>query len=788
MGRSTSKGRGSQSRTSRGLMGRKWMLLRVIVVAVIVSVIALFRDIVFEHIGLSIILWLLWTAVLLFIIFGRRLRTLFTWWNVWLGALSITVAIWGILSLYHPAGLVIGETDFASVSLGGDTGKYLIGNQGVGVVPSLRITLLVLAAIILIAPGLCFRFLRFAVLLVKTSVILLVTYISRIVAYTGRKLSGFYHQYRPHKWLAIPFINLNKALQRRKTAGTEKAKNIRLPAIDHGEAVAGAQPTSIGPTITEESPQIQPDTVLKDKGDLTAVPNEKDPKSAAAVKGMLPDIELLEDISEVPFAPSDNEQRARLIEESLASYGVDAKVVQINPGPSVTQFGIEPGWDRKYKRVAERDQQGKVKLDKDGKPIHTKEEISKTRVKVERITALANNLALALASPSIRIEAPVPGKSLVGIEVPNDTTSVVRIRSVIDSPAFKKVRLRSSITLALGKGAAGEPVAADLAKMPHLLIAGETGSGKTVCINSIITCLLTQNTPQDMRMLLIDPKRVELVSFANIPHLIHPVVTEVEKATDALRRAIKEMDHRYREFATVGVRNIEGYNRSPLVSEPMPYLVVIIDELAHLMMTAAEIVEPSVCRLAQLSRATGIHLIIATQRPSVDVVTGLIKANFPTRIAFAVTSIVDSRTILDAGGAEKLLGRGDMLYMPPDAAKPKRLRGCFASDAEIDSIVKFWTQQREPDAAYREDTAAESFVSRALEEAGDEDPMLSSARRLAKESSHISTSLIQRRLHIGYPRAARIMDMLERDGVIVRSEPSGAAEVVINEEEVEEEE
>jgi S-DNA-T family DNA segregation ATPase FtsK/SpoIIIE len=264
------------------------------------------------------------------------------------------------------------------------------------------------------------------------------------------------------------------------------------------------------------------------------------------------------------------------------------------------------------------------------------------------------------------------------------------------------------------------------------------------------------------------------------------VVVEIDRAIDVLRRVIREMDNRYNRFASVGVRNIEGYNRSLLITEPMPYLVIVIDELAHLMMTAAEVVEPSVCRLAQLSRATGIHLIIATQRPSVDVVTGLIKANFPTRIAFAVTSIVDSRTILDTAGAEKLLGRGDMLYMPPDASKPKRLRGCFASDQEIDRVVKFWSQRQEVHPLWTEDTVARAFATLEIDEAKADDPLLATARRLAKDGSHLSTSLIQRKLHVGYPRAARIMDALEKEGTVIRSEPGSPAEVVDADEEEEE--
>ena len=276
------------------------------------------------------------------------------------------------------------------------------------------------------------------------------------------------------------------------------------------------------------------------------------------------------------------------------------------------------------------------------------------------------------------------------------------------------------------------------------------------------------NTPEDMRLLLIDPKRVELVSFNGVPHLISPVVVEVEEAINTLKRVIREMENRFSKFAAIGVRNIDGYNKSPLVVEQMPYLVVIVDELADLMMSAAEVVEPAICRLAQLSRATGIHLILATQRPSVDVVTGLIKANFPTRISFAVASVIDSRTILDFGGAEKLLGQGDMLYVPPDANKPKRLRGCYVSDLEIDKVVKFWKDSQNVYPTYLEDAIAKAFATLETEEERTEDPLIVSARRLAKEYSHLSTSLLQRRLHIGYPRAARIMDTLEEEGLVVR--------------------
>ena len=779
MARSKSKNRRGNPGASKSFLAYQWMVLRVVVAAAVLGAVVFFRNllgnVIFGTIGFGLILWLAWVGVVVFILWRLRWRILLTRWNIWLGTLSLTIAIWGILSLFYPSGLTIGDTRFTEVSLGGRAGEYLIGSQGAAVPPALRLALFILAGIALVAPSTSFRFLKFLGSLARAAGLATLSGASRLLTRSRHQLAQLYHRYPPRRLLIGPIIALSHGLRRRLAAEPETARETLSPELDADQVIAEPE------AATDQGPPRQP--AIATEGEIEVPPAR--PKPAVPERGQLPPIELLDKVAEIEFTTADNEQRARLIEEALTSYGVEAKVVQINPGPSVTQFGVEPGWARKYKRVVERDQQGKVKLDRDGNPIERQEEVSKTRVKVERITALANNLALALASPSIRIEAPVPGKSLVGIEVPNTTSALVRLRSVVDSPAFQRVRSKSSLALALGKGSAGEAVAADLSKMPHLLIAGETGSGKTVCINSIITCLLMQNPPQDMRMLLIDPKRVELVNFAGVPHLISPVVVEIDKAIEALRRLIGEMDKRYNKFASVGVRNIEGYNRSQLATEPLPYLVVIIDELAHLMMTAAEVVEPSICRLAQLSRATGIHLIIATQRPSVDVVTGLIKANFPTRIAFAVTSIVDSRTILDAGGAEKLLGRGDMLYMPPDAAKPKRLRGCFASEQEIDRVVKFWTQRQDiyPPLG---DAAAKAFASIAIDEMRDYDPMLATARRLARDSSHISTSLIQRRLHVGYPRAARIMDSLEREGIISRGEPGSPAEVIEADEEEEE--
>jgi S-DNA-T family DNA segregation ATPase FtsK/SpoIIIE len=349
---------------------------------------------------------------------------------------------------------------------------------------------------------------------------------------------------------------------------------------------------------------------------------------------------------------------------------------------------------------------------------------------------------------------------MVGIEVPNSAFGSVALRSVIESTSFQKVQARTKLAVALGKGAGGESVAGDLTKMPHMLIAGATGSGKTVCLDSVICCLLMHNSPDDLRFLLVDPKRVELVAFGEIPHLATPVVVDTDKAVKVLRWLGVEMDRRYREFAKAKARNIEAYNKDRLPGEALPYLVLVVDELADLMMAAFDEVEHALCRLAQLARATGIHLIVATQRPSVDVVTGLIKANFPTRISFAVTSQVDSRTILDTVGAEKLLGRGDMLYLPSEASRPKRLQGTFVSDAEIEKIVEFWGSQRRPEKAIVDFDEVGAGPGHRIPV---EDPMLEEARKLAVEHAQISTSFLQRRLRIGYPRAARIMEELEHE-------------------------
>jgi S-DNA-T family DNA segregation ATPase FtsK/SpoIIIE len=506
------------------------------------------------------------------------------------------------------------------------------------------------------------------------------------------------------------------------------------------------------------------------------------PLPASSFGWTLPPMDMLASgpAADAEIAKPDNNARAALIVETLASFGVDARVVQVNEGPTVTQFGIEPGWDIKYRQVAERDREGKPIVGKDGKPVMRQEEVSRTRVRVNEITRLQNDLALALAAPSIRIEAPVPGKAVIGVEVPNSAASVVTLRSVIETPAFQRLAAKSKLALALGKSVSGEAVVADLTKMPHLLIAGATGSGKSVCINSIVSCILMHAKPEEVRFVMVDPKRVELSSFAMIPHLaFSSIIVDVEKVVGTLGAVIQEMEARYKRFAALAVRNIDAYNKHPKVHERMPYWVVIIDELADLMMAAPFEVERQICRLAQLARATGIHLIVATQRPSVDVITGLIKANFPTRIAFAVTSQVDSRTIIDGAGAERLLGRGDMLFMPTDASKPKRVQGVYVGDQEIDRIVNFWAEERSRtgNATPVYDHLLEEAMD-AIEEEEDGDPMFERAKALAVEHNRISTSMLQRRLRIGYPRAARLIDMLEEEGVVGPAGPGGSRDVI----------
>ena len=464
----------------------------------------------------------------------------------------------------------------------------------------------------------------------------------------------------------------------------------------------------------------------------------------------LPALELLADAPESSAAQMDLTAKGQRIRETLAHFGIGVKVARIQEGPVVTQYAldVDPG------------------------------------IKLSRIEGLSDNLALALAARSIRIEAPIPGEPYVGVEIPNSAFDLVTLKEVLASRNHVDASKKSKLAFALGQDVAGQPFSADLSKMPHLLIAGATGSGKSVCVNALIDSFLMNATPAEVKLILIDPKRVELAQYKGIPHLLCEVIVEPDKAVNALKWTVGTMESRYAEFAGRGVRNIAAYNEALRPGQPrMPYIVIIIDELADLMMVSAYEVEATITRIAQLARATGIHLVVATQRPSVQVITGLIKANIPSRIAFAMTSGIDSRTILDTTGAEDLLGRGDMLYQPIDAPRAVRLQGVLVTDPEIEAVARHWRAQGGPQ--YRPEITAPRRDGRPGGRLGDEeaeddaDALLTQAVDIVRRSDKASASLLQRRLRIGYARAARILDQMEDRGIVGPADGSRFREVLV---------
>jgi len=490
----------------------------------------------------------------------------------------------------------------------------------------------------------------------------------------------------------------------------------------------------------------EPARPFRDPDDVTDASDSPPPKER--IEYVLPPLTLLEDLPIVaqPGGEEAHHQRnEQIIIAKLASFNIPASVVGRNAGPVVTQYEVQPAPD----------------------------------VKLSRIEALADDLSMALAARSLRIEAPIPGKSAVGIEIPNKEFNVVALRRILEEVDF--TASGSRLTFALGRDVAGKAQAVDLAKMPHLLIAGATGSGKSVMVNALITSLLCEATPDDVRMILVDLKRVELASYNGLPHLLVPVITEPERAKAALKWAVNEMEGRYRRFAGATARNIRAYNESRADPEDrLPYIVIVVDELADLMMREGKNVEDPIVRLAQKARATGIHMVLATQRPSVNVVTGLIKANFPSRIAFAMASQIDSRTILDTPGAEDLIGRGDMLYQPSDLPRPMRLQGVFVSDAEIGRVVGNWRDQIEDPHYDLSIVESDEEGSGAVDDLADEeaDRLLPDAVEVIREYDRASASLLQRRLKVGYARAARMIDQLEARGYIGAFDGSNARQVL----------
>jgi S-DNA-T family DNA segregation ATPase FtsK/SpoIIIE len=744
-----------------------WYLVALFIVIVLAAIyweeVKAFFMSALELLGWGLIFIVAAIVTIMIMIWHRKHGSLAHYWNRWLGSAVFALAVWGIL------GLIQYQNNLTPNGLGGSFGFAIVGSPSSGAMDTFLGILCVLSYVIV---GFFFMLPRSSYKIFKRIFLWLYTPIDRAFSreHQGREAK------RPNQRIIQP----RPSYEGKPCLPSEMEEPLVPPEISKStkrliEAAEKAaalkknakQADAALPGPGHDLRQVASDVWKKygQSGDLVVIDGWR-----------LPPVDILDTSPEVQFSEADNLQRAKLIEDTLASYGVDAKIVQINAGPTVTQFGVEPGWDIRYREIKEKDRDGNVQV--------RREEVSKTRVKVERINSLSNDLALALAAPTIRIEAPVPGKSFIGVEVPNMTSDMVSLRGVLETGAFQKLVSKTRMALALGKGAGGESIASDLTKMPHLLVAGATGSGKTVCLNTIICCLLMYNTPNDVRFILIDPKRVELTQYNSIPHLATPVIVDTERALGALRWLRQEMEQRYKKLATAGARHIEGYNKDKKGSDKLPYLVLVIDELADLMMAGYDEVETNLCRLAQLARATGIHLVVATQRPSVDVVTGLIKANFPTRISFAVTSQVDSRTILDGAGAEKLLGKGDMLFMPTEAAKPKRLQGCFLSDTEIERLVYFWGSQKqeEPDKLKMETLIATTPYGTIG--GHPRDPLLEQAKELTKQHDDVSTSFLQRRLHIGYPRAARLKEQLDAVLEQERGEPANenSAESVDEEE------
>lgn len=487
-----------------------------------------------------------------------------------------------------------------------------------------------------------------------------------------------------------------------------------------------------------------------------AAPDYDEPEAVALApvaftrRPQLPPIDLLDQGHEVVMDQAEIDRKTKLIEQTLADFGLPAEVTEVRQGPAVTQFGLLPGYLEKT------NPDGSVQLKK---------------IRINQISALQRDLALALAVTRLRVQAPVPGRGVVGIEVPNDETDVVRLRTLIESNAFQ--RLNSPMSVGLGRDISGETAVIDLSKMPHLLMAGTTGSGKSVCVNGMISSLIFNNTPDELRLVMIDPKKVELIRFNGVPHLIGRVEVEADRATGVLRWLTAEMDRRYELFTRHRAKNLVDFNHKATQSEdvkPLPYIAVFIDELADLMYTYPGDIERTLIRLAQMARATGIHLVVATQRPSTDVITGLIKANFPARLSFSVASSTDSRVILDATGAEQLLGKGDMLFLSPEAPAPVRIQGVFVHDLEMERIVEYWQQAMpvtDPEPAPWEDLIARHAV---LDET---DSMLEQAIAIAQKQDELSTSYLQRRMRIGYPRAARLMEHLYEMGLVADPKQGG---------------
>ncbi len=601
-------------------------------------------------------------------------------------------------------------------------------------------------------------------------------------------------------------INIHKGEISTVPRGSTRAPEV-MDAEEHKQAVQGAtqqelpfqEVDQVSPAAKHASQMesLSPNPRLASQKKARSSPRNKEPAVVVPTREstwMVPGTSLLNtsDTAKLQMQGADTGTLAKIIQDTLRSFRVEAEVrpEDISIGPTIIRFGIRPTGKPEMRKDEKTGKMVPV-VDASGQIVY------ETRTRVSRIMALQNDLALVLEAKTIRMEAPVPGRPYVGVEIPNKNSRLVTLREVLESKEYQVAKEKSKLAIGLGKDVAGQVRVGDLTRMPHLLIAGATGAGKSVCINTIIASILTQATPDDVRLLMVDPKMVELNMYNGIPHLLSPVVIEVDKVVSLLQNAIHEMERRYRLFSQLGVRNLDSYRKlrkqkfeqGDTSLNNLPAIVIIIDELADLMMAAPDEVEGMICRLAQLARATGIHLVVATQRPSVDVITGLIKANIPTRISFMVSSAVDSRTIIDMGGAERLLGRGDMLYLPADAGRPERVQGAFLSDEEANALADYWCQQiikravviGEESPPIQVEPMVEpgwELKDRSAEEFELDDDLLDRAEEIVREYGRASISLLQRRLRVGYSRAARLIDLLEQRGIVGQSESGGRGRAV----------
>jgi S-DNA-T family DNA segregation ATPase FtsK/SpoIIIE len=739
------------------------LLLLTVVTAFIVVLVIWWNETI-ERTGYGFVPAGLWVACLSLSLRFRPRKTL-SRWRGWLGGIFLVAATFGILSLIQDQwGLT------KATYMGGEWGELLGGYPLL--YGALKIFGLLTLALLTIAPRLTtkvyrgvgeefFRFIWLIVFVLLRGVVLVARYIRDRTPTFGDVFAPILRPVRlsaaaiPRKLsLRNRTPGWNQVTAKKESRPTKRVgsptEDISTPTASRSEpspaferkAPRGKGPEELPSETLEGAPQETANWVLPPEGLLNSLPSQPTPK------------EELRDMS------------AR-IERTLAEHGLEVKVETVRPGPRVILFGLAPGF---------------VRRQRNGKPVE-----DTARVKVDSIMAREKDLALALKTSSIRLWSPIPGEDAIGIEVPNPRPNMVSLRAIVENDSFDRIRASKGLPMALGEGTSGEPLAIDLKEMPHLLIAGATGSGKSVCINSLVSSLILTNNPQDLRMLMVDPKRVELTPYNGIPHLLMPVIVDAEKAVQAFGSVLNEMFRRYKSMEEMGTRNVDSYNRK--ADDPLPHIVIIVDELADLMMTAAYEVEQSLVRLAQLGRATGIHLILATQRPSVNVMTGLMKANIPARIAFAVASQVDSRVILDGAGAEKLLGKGDMLFQSPSEIKPQRIQGAYVSEKEIERLVLYWKSQHGPISRFflRSDSAPlpeEPAVSTSDDGAdgaeSQEDRILERARGVASRYKRLSPAVLQRRLRIGYAKAIQIIEQLEEEGTVAPGDPGTSRLVLIN--------